>query len=109
MIRDRRYTMEEITVQFSGQVNLTILGEILEVHSTQRNQVWIFNLLSVSDDIAIPGSSDEVQNVDFTIQTQNITITPPFWSLDLIDERNNTFQIITYPNRVDLLTRNIRK
>ena len=48
--------MEEITVQFSGQVNLTILGEILEVHSTQRNQVWIFNLLSVSDDIAIPGS-----------------------------------------------------
>lgn len=108
--RRKKDTMQEITIEFTGQNNLILHGELLFTSSDEKNRSWKFRLFDNGSDeeIIIPNSSIDYRNVSMTIRTDNIQINPSFWSIESIKSDNDIFLVTIYPNSFDLLKRYIK-
>lgn len=100
--------MEEIIIQFAGETNLILNGEVLEANPIGRHPSWEFRLLDVdNNEITIPMSSNEIQDTTVTLNIAGDIKTPTFWSIELVNQEGDIFRITIFPNNGKLLTRNL--
>ena len=98
--------MEEILIQFGGNVNLSLSGEIIHGNPIGRNKAWVFRIINTSNnELVIPKSSEEIARGTMALFVNGQKVNAPFWSIEPIDIENNTFVITLFANRIDLLKR----